>query len=142
MKIHKMRDYLKYMSLESKRKLFNSHIMSTFRYGIAQYAGETIHTKSRLHNSIMRCMRVFRGYNRTKNSNNDVLTDMKIEDPRQIVLKDAVKYVHRIVHSCQPSSIFNLLRKPTWRQEGDITMRHSPLTTKTKRNVNLWCQAV
>ena len=93
MKIHKMREFLKYMSISTKRKLFSCHIMSTLWYGIAQYAGETNHTKTRLHNSIMRCMRVFRGFNLTRNSNKDVLTDMGCEDPRQIVMKEAAKYV-------------------------------------------------
>ena len=86
----------------------------------------------------MRCIRIFRGFNRTRNSNKDVLTDMGCEDPRQIVLKEAAKYVHRIVTLEEPSSIFKLIRKPTWRKEGDITIRHFPLSAKTKRNMLLY----
>ena len=109
--------------------------MSIFRYGIAQYSGETAEVRHRLAVSIMNSMRSVRGFIRGRMSNEDVLADLNQVEPEQLVLRETVKFIHGVVYRKSPAGLFNLIKLPTWREHGEIRARHFPSRMKFQRNM-------
>ena len=94
------------MSNGQRNKVIGANIMSIYRYGIAQYTGETQKVRNRVRVSIMNSLRSIRGFKRGHNSNEEVLDDLGQDDPDQLILREAVKFIHGIIHRKSPLDLF------------------------------------
>ena len=118
------------MTHEQKQKVVSCHIMSVYRYGIAQYLGETVEVKNRLIVAMMNSMRSLRGYRRGQMSNEKVLTNLGQNEPEQQILRESVKFIHGIMHRKKPTGLYDLIKLPTWREFWDIGPEHFPQKMK------------
>ena len=76
-----------------------------------------------------------RGYKPYRNSNENVLSDLKQDAPMQVILKDSVKLLYKIIKTRQPLDLFNLIRLPTWRKDSEISLQYAPYTGKFQKNM-------
>ena len=133
----KLKSILKYkrcISLKTRSKVMNAHILSLFNYGMEQYLGEVEKLKQRLHSSMMQVFRKVRGFSRYREANNQVVEDLGVELPIQLLLKNSVKFIHKVAYTNKPEQITKLMRLPTWRKEGNISPTYFPKKTKFQRN--------
>ena len=81
MKLSQMKQFLKYMTIESRQKVLKANILSIFQYGMAQYIGENDWIKKKFHTSVMKICRTVRGFKKNRESNEEVLKDLNLETP-------------------------------------------------------------
>ena len=55
-----------------------------------------------------------RGFIKNRMSNKQVLKDLSMESPNQMILKENIKFTHKIISTKQPKNIWKLIKKPTW----------------------------
>ena len=83
----------------------------------------------------MKICRTVRGFKKNRESNEEVLKDLNLETPEQMIRKDLAKFMQKIVFSKKPRLMNQLIKMPTWREKGDLLPKYFPRKTKFKRNM-------
>ena len=68
-------------------------------------------------------------------ANKQVLKDSNMESPNQMILKENIKFTHKIISTKQPKNIWKLIKKPTWREAGELRPIYNPKKQKLSKNL-------
>ena len=113
---------LQYMSPEIKKRVITAKVKSIALYGSQLIIGQSQNTIQRACALIMRVNRAMHNNTEGLRSTSAICRQLKIDEPRQEVIKITFSYIHKIIEHKQPEQIISKLRLPT-RKSGKIYIR-------------------
>ena len=127
MKVSKLRPIMKYMNLEIRKEVVYSKIGSILLYGSPLYCGHMQEIKNNLTAQLMKLNRLIYMNNTYKMSNQKICMLINVEMPDQMIKKNTLNLIHKLMIKKKPQSILNRIREN----------RHSRSSAKINLNLNL-----
>ena len=121
-------------SIPNRRIIVSSSVISILRYCASLYCGQNNEIIDKFHTSIMRCYRVIYNQSTYMTRCEKICLAIKMPMPRELVVKDASNFIHRLLLDRRPVQLHNLLRFPN--RETRITVpqiRDRPNTERSRR---------
>ena len=70
-----------------------------------------------------------------KVSNTNINKQLGLEEPIQILRKETIKFMHKIIFTSQHERLSNLIKRPRYRDEIGVSLCYYPRTDKFTRNL-------
>ena len=123
-------------SIEEKKMCINAAVISIMRYCAPLYYGQTENVVSRFHTTIMTCYRSIYAKPTYKMRCEKICKNIKMPMPKELLAKDSVKLLHKIIDNRKPLQVNQLLKYPMrCLRSTMLTLRHQPKSERTKRGL-------
>ena len=132
-KIHVFSKLSKYTNEATRIKFANSFLKSKFNYGLPLFFGETENVKRIMHRSVMKIGRYVKNSYCYMKSAKYILKSCNWEDVDTQISKASTIFIHKIVSTEKPNSIFKKYRCNRTRTCKNITLNYFPKTSKFQR---------
>ena len=110
-----------------------SSAVSKVLYGAPLYTGQTQTVKETINTVIMRCNREIHKGNTFKVNNKRVCKEIKVDEPMQLILKQGILFIHKVLFNQYPPSILEEVCLPKSERNVEISMHYIPKTDTGKK---------
>ena len=133
-KIQELKPYLNFMPLKMRREMIYSRALSIPAYGLQLFLGQTESVKDKLTALYMRGNRaIHNGFIALDTKNEWIQKQVGVKSPRQLVIQEALKTIHKIVNFQSPPQLYKLIRFPRiFRKAASITIKDPPRTIRCR----------
>merc|ERR1712177_26996 len=107
-RMNTMREAFKFSDKNTKISFLNSMVVSIFRYCSPILIDSEVKMLEKLQTLLMKCTRPILGIKSLKMSTLQIITELKILTVHQLVMKEAIQFIHKVICNKSPSVIFNL----------------------------------
>merc|ERR1712115_318821 len=107
-RLNTMREAFKFSSKNTKIIFLNSMVISIFRYCSPILIDSEVKMIEKLQTLIMKCTRPILGIKSFKMSTMEIMSELKVLTVQQMVMKESIKFIHKILINKSPGIIFNL----------------------------------
>ena len=118
---------MKYMSLKTRKEIVYAKIGSILLYGSPLYCGQTQEIRNNLTTQLMKLNRLIFNQNTYKMSNKRICKSIQVELPDQLIKKNTLNMIHKLVVKRETDSIAKRIR----------IQRHTRTLSKISLNLNL-----
>merc|ERR1712115_342707 len=107
-RLNTMREAFKFSNKNTKIIFLNSMVISIFRYCSPILIDSEVKMIDKLQTLIMKCTRPILGIKSFKMSTLQIMTELKILTVHQLVMRESIQFIHKVLINKSPSVIFNL----------------------------------
>ena len=111
LKLAKIRPFLNFMSLKTRKELLYAKIGSIIMYGLPLYCGQTEDIRNDISVLFMKINKAIYNQNCYKISNARICKRIDVDLPDQLLKKTTIMLIHRMVTTWKPRGIIKLIRK-------------------------------
>merc|ERR1712240_557991 len=108
LRLNSMREAFKFSDKRTKVIFLNSMVLIIFRYCSPILIDSEVKTIDKLQTLLMKCTRPILGIKSFKMSTMTIMSELKILTVQQMVMKESIQFIHKILFNKSPTSIFNL----------------------------------
>ena len=94
MELAKLKPQLKYMTLDDQKLILNAKLRSIIDYGMPLMMGKNESMLQKIESVYMYINRIIQGGYNFRSNKTKVCKDIKVDLPRQLMCKAAVRYLH------------------------------------------------
>ena len=109
-KLSEIYPYLRYMNLNTRRKIVYSKIASIIQYGMELYLGQNQRILDKITALFMRCNRAIFMRDHFKVSNRRICQEILVDTPEVMVKKSGIKFIHKLINSEAPTQLYRKIR--------------------------------
>merc|ERR1712115_533391 len=107
-RLNTMREAFKFSNKNTKIIFLNSMVISIFRYCSPILIDSEVKVLDKLQTLIMKCTRPILGIKSFKMSTLQIMTELRILTVHQLVMKESIQFIHKILINKLPGVIFSL----------------------------------
>ena len=101
--------YINSAKFRTKIILMNSLVISIFRYCCPLLINSNMKQIARLQTLFMKCTRHILGFKSFKMSTLNIVKELKMLTIYQMIMKDAILFIHKVIFNKKPSAIFKFI---------------------------------
>merc|ERR1712177_55040 len=107
-RMHTMREALRFSDKNTKIIFLKSMVISIFRYCSPILIDTDVKMLDKLQTLLMKCTRPILGIKSFKMSTLQIMAELRILTIHQLVMKESIQFIHKILTNKSPEVIFNL----------------------------------
>merc|ERR1712002_478183 len=108
-RMYTMREAFSFSSKCSKTIFLKSRVISIIRYCSPILIDSEVKILDKLQTQLMKCTRPLLGISSFKMSTLQIMAELRILTVHQMVMKESIQYIHKVLTNKSPGVIFNLL---------------------------------
>merc|ERR1712121_337682 len=112
-----MREAFRFSNKNSQIIFLKSMVISIFRYCSPILIDREVKMLDRLQTLLMKCTRPILGIKSFKMSTLQIMAKLKILTVHQLVMKESIQFIHKILTNKSPGVIFNLFTQSNCKNE-------------------------
>ena len=109
-------------------------VLSIFRYCSPILIDSEVKMLAKLQTLLMKCTRPILGIKSFKMSTMAIMNDLKILTVQQMVIRESIQFIHKVIFNKSPSVIFNLLTQSNCNNENIRGVRKYMMKKSHKSN--------
>merc|ERR1712115_506389 len=133
-RMNTMREAFKFSDKNTKIIFLKSMVVSIFRYCSPILIDSEVKMIDKLQTLLMKCTRLILGIKSFKMSTLQIMTELKILTVQQLVMKESIQFIHKILTNKSPGVIFNLLSQSNCKMDNIREVRKFRVKVSHKSN--------
>ena len=133
MTLANLKPALSFMSHDLKKRIITAKVKSIALYGSQLLIGQSQNIIQRACSIIMRVNRAMHSNTEGLRSTSAICRKLKIDEPRQELIKTTFSHIHKIIEHKRPQQIISKLRLPS-RKTGKVYLRTGTKTVRSGRS--------
>merc|ERR1712177_192820 len=116
-RMYTMREAFGFSSKKSKTIFLKSMVISVIRYCSPILIDSEVKVLEKLQTQLMKCTRPILGISSFKMSTLQIMGELRILTVHQLVMKESIQFIHKILTNKSPGVIFNLFSQSNCKME-------------------------
>merc|ERR1712002_319957 len=133
-RMYTMREAFRFSNRNSKIIFLKSMVISIFRYCSPILIDSEVKMLDKLQTLLMKCTRPILGIKSFKMSTLQIMAEVKILTVQQMVMKESIQFIHKILCNKSPSVIFNLFSQSNYNKDNTREVRKFQVKITHKAN--------
>merc|ERR1712115_673166 len=129
-----MREAFKFLDKNTKNIFLKSMVISIFKYCCPILIDSEVKMIDELQTLLMKYTRPILGIKSFKMSTLQIMTDLKILTVQQMVIKESIQFIHKVISNKLPSVIFNLFTQSNCKNDNIRGVRKYMVKKSHKSN--------
>ena len=112
-RMHELQPLLKNIhNIDQRRIIISSQVISIIRYCSVLYCGQNQTVTSKFHTALMRMYRIIFNGCTYMTRCEKICSEVKMPMPKELIYKDAMIFIHRLLTDKKPKQLYSLIRIP------------------------------
>ena len=135
-RMYTMREAFGFSSKKSKTIFLKAMVISVIRYCSPILIDCEVKVLDKLQTRLMKCTRPILGFSSFKLSTLQIMAELKIQTVHQMIIRDSILFIHKVLVNKKPGVIFNLFSQSNSQNNRDVKKYRVQFVHKSSKVTN------